>query len=334
MATLPEVEGRKRRLAPALTPRPVWAVEVDITGPADMLVLQAAAQQLFLRGRQGGTEAGVVILMVLPVLEGARGARLVHQSASGAVASSSGAPLVLADSSDPGELMNAHETLRTRLQVCMVFETARRKSSIKRTAQALLSSLANGESAAASLVPVTFSTMLARLSSQVATFALPRMQNNIVEYLSRRTVEDLQAPEPMNLTSDLLGPGKRPYLLRTDRQEKAAHPGDNDASDNAEANSFPKANESTEANEPTEAQVPAVDLLTDLLSWSGELTKAVAASRAEAILQLVRMQTEELAIARSELNYFKWQESLKAEVRAFRVLSVIACPLSHPTLSA
>jgi hypothetical protein len=62
-------------------------------------------------------------------------------------------------------------------------------------------------------------------------------------------------------------------------------------------------------------QDPA-DKLTELLSWSGELTKAMAAERAETLLQFIRNQTEELAIAKSELLYLKWKESLKAEVSA------------------
>jgi hypothetical protein len=227
--------------------------------------------------------------------------------------------LVLAPSapSEDLQLTSAPNALHSRLQICIVFQLERRKSSVKRTAEKLLSSLATGEeSVTSTLVPLTFTAILSRLSSQVATFALPLFQGRVVEYLSNRTAEDLEAREPMDMTSDLLGPvvkqqallppaGQQLQLLPPTDSEMATTPClDAIAADQCDQRVI-------------EMERPApVELLTDLLSWSGRLTKFIAAERAEAILEMVRSQTEELAIARSELNYLKWQESLKEEVRA------------------
>ena len=223
MAT-PGGVGRKRPLAPALRTRSVWAVEVVICDHAHMQVLRAAAEQLFLRGRQGGTEGGVALIICLPALGATGRAQLAGPQTSDAAASSSRAPLVLAASAQAGE-PSARNALHARLQVCMVFETARRKSSVKRTAHNLLSLMPGGkECVESSLTPVTFTAILSRLSSQVATFALPRFKDNIVEYLSGRTIEDLDAPEPMDMTSDLMGPiVTRQRLLLRAGSEKAAH---------------------------------------------------------------------------------------------------------------
>jgi hypothetical protein len=293
---------RLRPVAPSLRPRPVWAVELDIPDPGELQLLRAAAEKFFTRGRQGGTQADLVLIVLLPVWSGGAGRELLQTACGGASSSSA---LTLLHRGSPA---------RTRLQVCMVFESGRIKSSVKRTTSALLQPLKNGEAAAASLVPVTFTTVLAHLGSQLATFALPRLKDQVGEYLSKRTAEDLDAAEPMDMTSDLLGPvmnRQQLQLLPPIGSEKATQP---NADTEIEADTAP-------TQRPTEAPAP-VELLTDLLTWSGELTQAMAAERAEAILQRVRSQTEELAIASSELNYLKWQESLKEEVRAYLTLAL------------
>ena len=59
------------------------------------------------------------------------------------------------------------------------------------------------------------------------------------------------------------------------------------------------------------------DQLEELLSWgNGDLSATMAAERASALLDIIRKQTEELAVAKAENNYLKWQESLRAEVTA------------------
>ena len=314
MAT-PGGVGRKRPLAPALRTRSVWAVEVVICDHAHMQVLRAAAEQLFLRGRQGGTEGGVALIICLPALGATGRAQLAGPQTSDAAASSSRAPLVLAASAQAGE-PSARNALHPRLQVCMVFETARRKSSVKRTAQDLLSPMPGGkECVESSLSPVTFTAILSRLSSQVATFALPRFKDNIVEYLSGRTIEDLDAPEPMDMTSDLMGPiVTRQRLLLRAGSEKAAHVDAAIAADD----------QSDQADLVPVGEIAArtffphfPDQLEELLSWgNGDLSATMAAERASALLDIIRKQTEELAVAKAENNYLKWQESLRAEVTA------------------
>ena len=314
MAT-PGGVGRKRPLAPALRTRSVWAVEVVICDHAHMQVLRAAAEQLFLRGRQGGTEGGVALIICLPALGATGRAQLAGPQTSDAAASSSRAPLVLAASAQAGE-PSARNALHPRLQVCMVFETARRKSSVKRTAQNLLSLMPGGkECVESSLTPVTFTAILSRLSSQVATFALPRFKDNIVVYLSGRTIEDLDAPEPMDMTSDLMGPiVTRQRLLLRAGSEKAAHVDAAIAADD----------QSDQADLVPVGEIAArtffphfPDQLEELLSWgNGDLSATMAAERASALLDIIRKQTEELAVAKAENNYLKWQESLRAEVTA------------------
>jgi hypothetical protein len=320
----PSERGRKRPLAPSLTPRPVWSIMVAVSGPHQLQLLEEAAQKLFARGKQGGTD-GVALIIVLPNMwcSDSPERSLLRDHSADAGASSSCQALCCAGQSSTSAgaddlSRDVTPVARIALQVCMVFQAERRKSSVKRTAESLLGQV--DQSAINTLAPILFSTVLTRLSSQVATWALPFLQGRVLQYLMGRAHEDLAAPEPIKMTTDLLGPrvqaSSRPRLTLAADSVATTVPGSPEvATDSVHAvPSGPDvATESVQANGL--AQDPVANLA-DLLSWSGELTTAIAAERAEALLQAIRSQTEELAIAKSELLYFKWQESLRAEVNA------------------
>ena len=62
------------------------------------------------------------------------------------------------------------------------------------------------------------------------------------------------------------------------------------------------------------------DPLQSLLSWSGELTADVAADRASQIMSMMHKNTEELGLAKLQLQYYQERDAIQAQV----------CSLNHP----
>ena len=54
--------------------------------------------------------------------------------------------------------------------------------------------------------------------------------------------------------------------------------------------------------------------LAELLAWEGNLNTAVAAERARELLKILHEKSEELALTKMQLNYYKEKEALEAKV--------------------
>ena len=183
----------------------------------------------------------------------------------------------------------------------------------------MLSILGDGAPGFISLHALSFRELIARLHTQIATFASPQLQGRVHAYFAARVHED--SALVMDMTKYLLGPPRK--YLRPNKLLTLTH---SDAQPFVQP-SLPDAHapEPPRPDPPPPPSDDTLEIFSAMLHSEGTLTKAMAAERAEQMLDIIKRQTQELATVKSELAYMIWTQKMAAAVSSM----IATAPDSH-----
>ena len=306
--------GKATVVPPSLKPSAFWTLTCELSpgGVADVMPqFQTSAERLLAQRSNGGSDQ--VLQVVAFFLREADHVR--------PVLSHSAEPDVLSISTSPMKWVTGN----WRLDIAFGFSgQGRLKSSVKRSIQGCLDEMEKAIDPTSKLIaakrnPPRFSfQLLASLNPRTALGCLSLLQqasrvlpvwadttfSDLGAYLvSRQSQDSASAATKMQLGLDLLGPqrkrpaepppGTMPFKLL-----KGA------------------ASSSSQQDQPAapEDPAPSSDRLAALLAWDGELTPEIAKERALQLMTILHKTTEELAVAKMHLQYYKERDMLEAQV--------------------
>lgn len=304
-------------------PSAFWSMTCELSAEEITFVmpeLQRAATRFLAQKSSGGTED---VLQVVAFFAGC-----ADQSTSAlllpAPDDSEDEPSTISTSP-----VKAH-TANMRLSAALIFTgKGRVKSSVKRSVQSLLKDDQKEPSAFAlqltnTLSPVTARSCLSLL--QNSTHVLPVWADSTFSdlgaYLARRASEENDASfaRTMQLGLDLLGPRKRTAQPTVQLPLKLLKgPASSTQQDQPAGSGEPPPSSASFTSSDSS------DRLTTLLAWDGELVPEIAKERALQLMSFLHKTTEELHVAKLQLQFHKDRDALNAKVRALNPLLSTTC---------
>ena len=308
-------------------PSAFWSMTCELSAEEIAFMmpeLQSAAARFLAQKSNGGTED---VLQVVAFFAGC-----ADQSTSALL------PAPDDSEDEPSTISTSPAKAHTgnmRLSAALIFTgKGRVKSSVKRSVQSLLKAGDDKKAPSAfalqltsTLSPVTARSCLSLL--QNSTDVLPVWADSTFSdlgaYLVRRASEENDASfaRTMQLGLDLLGPRKRTAQPTVQLPLKLLKgPSSSTQQDQPAGSGEPPPSSASSASFTSS---DSSDRLATLLAWDGELVPEIAKERALQLMSFLHKTTEELHVAKLQLQFHKDRDALNAQVRALNPLLSTTC---------
>lgn len=317
--------GSKAPAPPASqSPYAFWLMTCELSAEEIAVVmpeLKSAAARLVAHKANGGTEE-VLQVVTFFVYDNAAVPSTAALGSGSLEASEDECPAI---STSPVKARTGNMQLETAL---IFTGKGRVKSSVKRSVKSLLK--ADGDQApspfalqlTSTLRPVTARSCLSLL--QKSTGVLPVWADSTFSdlgtYLVHRSSEENPSTfaRGMQLGLDLLGPRKRTAQPTVQLPLKLLKgPSSSTQQDHQPAVSAEPP--------PSSASSASSDRLANLLAWDGELLPEMAKERAVQLMSFLHKTTEELSVAKLQLQFYKDRDALNAQVSALKPFLLTTC---------